>query len=268
MSALWSWPLPARDDMGLPVDHVDCWAIPLDSLPEEMEAAAFHLLSADERARAERFHFPHHRRLYACTHAALRLLLGRYLQVSPGSLAIVTDSYGRPLLAGEAGRVHFNLSHSGNAALVAVTCIAPLGVDLEEVRAVPDFLEIARRYFSRMETEHLSRLAPGEQLGGFYVTWTRKEAYVKALGLGLSYPLDAFSTGRPDCPPRLTQAEGFDSDWTLSDLATGGDFKAALAMRHPNVRIDCRQAAWPRLFGGSHPGAVNSATAASTAVGS
>jgi len=268
MSALWSWPLAAQDDMGLPADRVDCWAIPLDSLPKEMEAAAFNLLSTEERGRAERFHFPHHRRRYANTHTALRLLLGRYLRASPGSLAIVTDAHGRPLLAGDAGRVHFNLSHSGSAALVAVTCLAPLGVDLEEVRAVPDFLEIAKRYFSKMETEHLSRLASAEQLSGFYVTWTRKEAYVKALGLGLSYPLDAFSSGQPDGPPSLTQTEGIDSDWTLSDLATGGDFKAALAIRHPNVRIDCRQAAWPRLFGGSHPGAVNSATAASTAVGS
>ncbi len=253
MSELWSWSAPVQGDIALPTERVDCWAVALAALPADAEATATALLSADERARAERFRFDRHRRLYISSHAALRLLLARYLRASPASLVIAAEANGRPILASPAGRLQFNVSHSGDLALVAVSCIAPLGVDIEEVRDLPDFVDIARRYFAPTEVEHLLRLAPRERLGGFFVTWTRKEAFVKALGLGLSFPLDAFCTGRPDRPPSLTQAEGAaDADWTMADLLPGGEYKGALAIRHPSVKIDCRQAAWSWLLDGVH----------------
>ena len=167
---------------------------------------------------------------------------------APNAIAIATDTYGRPMLAARAGDLEFNLSHSGDAVLVGVS-LHPLGVDIELVRDVPDFLEIAKRHFAPSEVEELLRLAPEQRCESFYVTWTRKEALVKALGLGLSFPLDAFCTGRQDRPPRLTQVGGAVwSDWTIADLAPVPGYKAAVAVRQPNVALHCREVSWPWLL--------------------
>jgi 4'-phosphopantetheinyl transferase len=257
-AALLSWPAPV-DGAPTPLasDHVDCWAVALAALPGEAEVAAWGLLAADERARAERFYFEPHRQRYARTHAASRLLIARYLGAAPAALVIAPDAGGRPILPSPAARLHFNLSHSGDVALVAVASSAPVGVDVEVVRDVPDFAAIARRHFAPTEVEHLLRLAPAEQLAGFYVTWTRKEAFVKALGLGLSHPLDAFCTGRPDRPPDLRHTGGAAySDWTMADLAPAPGYKAAVAVAQPNMAIRCRRAEWPWLLDGVHAAGV------------
>jgi 4'-phosphopantetheinyl transferase len=268
MTAPWPWPVPRRRDLALPTDGVDCWAVALDALRGDAEATTTALLSADERARAERFRFERHRRMYANTHAALRLVLARYLQTSPTSVWIVADRNGRPVLA-EFERLHFNLSHSGGLALVAVSCAAPVGVDVEEIRDVPDFADIASRFFAPGEVDNVLRLPPADKLGGFFVTWTRKEAYVKALGLGLSFPLDAFSTGRPDGPAHVKPAGGtVDADWTLADLSCGSDYRAALAIGRRQAPVECRAAAWSWLLDGVHSPVLTSASAASTALGS
>jgi 4'-phosphopantetheinyl transferase len=252
MSAVVSWPATVQGDgapLAPPTEHVDCWAVALAALPAEAEGAALALLSASERERMERFCFERHRRLYGRSHAALRLLIARYVGASPASLLIAPDANGRPLLASPAGRLHFNLSHSGEAALFAVSCSAAVGVDVEVVRDVPDFAAIARRHFAPTEVEFLLGLAPEERLGGFYVTWTRKEAFVKALGLGLSFPLDAFCTGRPDGRPDLRRAGGAAyTDWTMADLKPAIGYKGAVAIHRPNHAIRCRQAGWPWLL--------------------
>jgi len=267
MTAPWPWPSPSGGDLSLPTERVDCWAITLDDLPAA-DANAVALLSAVERARAERFRFEQHRRMYVRAHAALRLLLGRYLQAPPVSIEIVPDRNGRPVLA-DCERLHFNLSHSGAIALVAVSCIAPVGVDIEELRDISDFVHLAHRCFAPDEVEHVLRLAPADRLRAFFVTWTRKEAYVKALGLGLSFPLDAFSTVRADGSSCLVHAGGKeDPDWSVADLACPGKYRAALAVRHPCVEIECRQATWSWLLDGTHSPALNEARAASTAFGS
>ena len=225
-------------------------------------------LSADERARAGRFRFERHRLMYVNTHAALRLLLARYLHASPKSLAIVPDGNGRPVLA-DFGHLHFNLAHSGGIALVAVSCVAPVGIDVEEIRDVSDFAAIARRYFASGEVENILQLAPAERLSGFFVTWTRKEAYVKALGLGLSFPLDSFRIGPLNGPAEVTDAGGtVDSHWRLVDLACTDAYRAALAVNHQNAAIHCRQAEWSWLLNSSYSAPLHSAKAASTALGS
>jgi 4'-phosphopantetheinyl transferase len=187
-------------------------------LPDDAKGTLHTLLSADEIERSERFRFEHLRAHYISRHAALRLLLARYLQASPTSLLLVPEANGRPILANPPCRMHFNLSHSGDVALVAASSIAPVGVDVEEVRNVPNFLKIARDHFAATEVEDLLRSAAEKRLSSFFVTWTRKEAFVKALGLGLSFPLDAFSTGRPDHPPLLRLGGTRCTDWTMVDL--------------------------------------------------
>jgi 4'-phosphopantetheinyl transferase len=139
--------------------------------------------------------------------------------ITPDTIDLVADIYGRPTLAARAGGLEFNLSHSGDAVLVGVSLHYALGVDIEMVRDVPDFLAIAKRHFAPIEIKELLRLAPEQRCEGFYVTWTRKEAFIKARGLGLSFPLDAFCTGRQDRPPRLTQGGAVCCDWTIADVA-------------------------------------------------
>jgi 4'-phosphopantetheinyl transferase len=248
-----NWPAPTEGCNGplqLTADRVDCWFVSLASFPTDAESCAVTILSKDEEKRAAGFYFEHQRQCFIRSHVALRLLLGRYLMTAPDAVAIVTGAYGRPTLAG-ASDLEFNLSHSGDAALVGVSLYAPLGVDLELVRDVPDLLAIAERYFAPSEMKEFLRLAPERRRDGFYVTWTRKEAFVKGLGLGLSFPLDSFCTGRQDRPPRLTQMGGaICSDWTLADLAPAQAYKAAVAVRRPSVAFHCREVSWPWLLRG------------------
>ena len=246
-----SGPAAARShrELALAADGVDCWSVPLQCFPAEARCVAVALLSAEQRERAARFHFDEHREAYTLSQAALRILLARYLGAEAGSLVIAPDGSGRPVLAQPAGRLHFNLSHSGEAALVAVACAAPVGVDVEVVRDLPDLLEIATRYFAPAEVAGLRRLDGAQRREAFYVTWTRKEAFVKALGLGLSYPLDAFCTGPQDCPPRLTRAGGAHYlDWTMADLGLGDRYKGAVAVHLPNATVRLREATWPWLL--------------------
>jgi 4'-phosphopantetheinyl transferase len=250
MTPLPNWPAPAQCNapLALPIDRVDCWAISLSALPTDFEGMLHSLLSADEIKCAERFRIGRLRTRYIGRHAALRLLIARYLQASPVALLIVQEINGRPVLANPAGRLHFNLSHSRDVVLMAVSCIAPLGVDVEEVRNVPDFAEIARYHFAPAEFEDIQGFTPDKRLSAFFVTWTRKEAFVKALGVGLSHPLDSFCTGRPDGPPQLRIAGTPAMDWTLADVAPSDEYAGALAIRHPKVSLNCRRADWPFLL--------------------
>jgi 4'-phosphopantetheinyl transferase len=240
MRTVQTWPATTEGCNGprqLTADRVDCWLVSLAAFPADAESLAVAILSKDERKRTAGFYFERQRQCYIRSHAALRLLLGRYLMTAPDAIAIVADTSGRPMLA--ARDLEFNLSHSGDAVLVGVS-LHPLGVDIELVRAVPDFLEIAKQRFAPSEVEELLRLAPEQRCESFYVTWTRKEAVVKALGLGLSFPFDA---------PQLTQVGGgVWSDWTIADLAPMPGYKAAMAVRHPNVALHCLEVRWPWLL--------------------
>jgi 4'-phosphopantetheinyl transferase len=250
MTTLLYWPAIAQGDapLTLPTDRVDCWAVSLTALPADVEGMLHTLLSASELERAERFRFEPLRARYISRHAALRLLISRYLRASPASIRVVHETNGRPILEDPASRLHFNLSHSGDLALVAVSCIAPVGVDVEEVRNIPDFAEIARDQFALTEVEALFRVPLQKRLFAFFVTWTRKEAFVKALGLGLSFPLDTFSTGRPDRPPLLSLGGAPCTDWTMTDLLPSRGHTASVAIRHPNVSIRCQRAEWSWLL--------------------
>jgi len=205
------------------------------------------LLSSDERARADSFYFEQDRRCYLAAQAALRLLIARYTGESPGSLAIRKEPNGRPILENFA--LHISLSHSGNLVLIALSSAAPVGVDVEEIRGIPDLMAIAQSHFSMTEIEAITRLAPSQRATAFFVTWTRKEAFVKAIGRGLSFPLRSFGTGHPDQPPYLTGQQGeIWADWTLADVRPDKQHLGAVAIHRPNMPIDCRRADWQWLL--------------------
>lgn len=202
-------------------------------------------LSPDERLRAERFHFQRDREHFVAARGGLRDIVGRYTGSAPESLRFAYDEFGKPRLSGEAGleSLRFNVSHSHGVALYAVASGREVGVDLEYVREEFACQEIAERFFSRREVAALNALPVEERAAAFFDCWTRKEAYIKALGEGLSHPLHLFTVSlNPDQPAALLYTDDDPKEaarWSLSELFPGQGFRAALALRGeaPYVRL-------------------------------
>jgi 4'-phosphopantetheinyl transferase len=193
-------------------------------------------LAKDELDRADRFRFAHLRESFVIARAGLRCLLGRYLDICPADLRFIYGSKGKPALESAAG-VQFNMTHSGRLAAVAITANCPIGVDLELIRPLPDMQQIAARFFCSEEAAEIMMLPASERELAFFRCWTRKEAYIKAIGDGLSAPLDGFRvTMQPGAPARFVHI-GHDTNaanaWTLHDLCFAPDYAAALAYRGP-----------------------------------
>ena len=181
------WVVPATPPT-LGVHEAHLWCLDLDA-PGGAETAP-DILNGEERARAARFHFERDRHRFIAGRAALRRVLATYLERAPADLVFTVGPHGKPAL-GNLG-LEFNLSHSGGCGLLAVTRGRRVGVDVERVRADFACEDIARRFFAPAEVEALSSFAPDQYATGFFRCWTRKEAYVKARGDGLSLALDRF----------------------------------------------------------------------------
>lgn len=212
--------------------EVHAFAASLD-LPEAALAAARRLLSPDEAARADAFLRPLDRARFTAARAWLRRVLAAYLGEAPGDLAFAYGEYGKPRLAQGAGRLDFNLSHTGGYALLAVSPGFPVGADIEAVRPVEE--KIAERFFSAAEVKALGALPAPARQDGFFRCWTRKEAYLKALGCGLATPLDSFTVSlAPGAPARLLEVAGEPAEaaaWHMVHLDPGEGLLAAVAAR-------------------------------------
>ncbi len=198
-------------------------------------------LSDDERERAARFRHDRHRNKYIVGRAMLRDVLARYVGVYPRDIAFSYLSHGKPTLAGAPSTpsLEFNLSHSGNVALCAVTQGTALGVDVERIRSLRDMQGLADRFFSTDEAERIRVESEGEQLASFFRCWTRKEAYVKATGEGITCRLDSFavSVGAND-PARLLhidQDSAAAANWSMVTIVPADGYIGAMAMP---ARID------------------------------
>ena len=192
--------------------EVHIWTIPLDRIPSSGDL--YQYLSEDEIKRAERFHFDRHRRRFAVSHNALRVILARYIDVHPTGIEFGHTSHGKPWLAGfykESG-IFFNLTHSHELGIAAVTLEGEVGIDVEYVKEIGDIDGIATRFFSPVEQDAYLDLSDTDRITGFYNCWTRKEAFIKAIGEGLSHPLDQFDvTLTPGEPARFLRiGEGAD----------------------------------------------------------
>jgi 4'-phosphopantetheinyl transferase len=170
------------------------------------------LLNEEERQRAARFVHPEPRAQFVAARGSLRRLLSRYTGEDPRRIAFATIGNGKPCLA--SGAVRFNVSHSGNGALIAVSREIEVGVDLEWLRPRETYPDLARRFFTATEADAVC------DLRSFYAVWTRKEAFLKALGLGLAGGLERFAVTH-DEPARVLHVDG-DADagarWTLVSL--------------------------------------------------
>ena len=210
------------------------------SLTEGVRTAARRLLPRADLERAERFarQADHDRHILAWV--VVRLLLAAALDSPPQSLVFAENEYGKKHIDLPGCALRFNLSHSGDYVLVALADGAAVGVDVERMRPLPDLLAVAARFFSPAERTVLQSIPAERQEDAFYAVWTRKEAFIKAVGMGLSLSLDAFDVSvDPDAAARLLSVRhpGQRADiWSLSDIATAPGYRAALALGGPGTK--------------------------------
>lgn len=192
------------------------------------------LLGSDERERAHRFHFPEDWRRYVYGRGLLRWLLGSYLGLDPGSLKFTYSEHGKPELAAGLSTLplHFNLSHSGAKLLLAFAWDRRVGVDVEQITGNRDLEQIANRFFSPAERAALQALVGDIRKEAFYLCWSRKEAFLKAMGGGLSMPLDQFDVVVDPRQPAALLATRPDpeeaSRWEMHGLDVGLGYAAAI----------------------------------------
>jgi 4'-phosphopantetheinyl transferase len=237
----WKLPPPAAALAG---DEVHVWRARLDAPPESVRRL-FDLLAPDERERAARFHFQRDRDRFTIARALLRGILGGYLNSGPERLRFEYGAQGKPSLAAEHNPVglRFNVSHSEGVALFAAALGREVGVDVERVSARVECEEIAGRFFSPREVAALRALPAALREAAFFNCWTRKEAYIKARGEGLTLPLDGFDVSLAPGEPAALLANRLDpaevSRWSLRELAPWPGFAAALAAEGHGWRLKC-----------------------------
>jgi 4'-phosphopantetheinyl transferase len=224
-------------------DEVHVWRASLD-VPSFKLQQFQKCLAENELSRANRFVFEKDRNHYVAARGQLRHILSFYLPQKPETFQFEYTSHGKPSLVGDHG-LNFNLSHSGKLVLYAITRRRELGIDIELMR--PDFsgIDIAEHYFSKNEVAVFQRLPENLRPDAFFTCWTRKEAYIKAIGEGLSCPLYTFDVAfAPSEAPMLlanrTKPDEI-SRWSMHDFAAGDGYKAALCVEGFNLRVSCWQ---------------------------
>jgi len=211
--------------------NIHIWTLP--TVAADAVVARFeHVLSTDEIEFASRFRFDHLRNSFVIRRGALRHLLGRYEKTDPANIQFNRGPKGKPELKPATG-LQFNVSHSGGMAAIALCTHCQIGIDLEKIRPLPEMEDIANRVFCSEEVTEIMSMPQCEQMHAFFRCWTRKEAYVKAIGDGLFAPLNSFRvTVRVDAPVRFVHLGGdatAAAGWTLHDLNLAADYAAALA---------------------------------------
>lgn len=227
-----------RDE--IPPGSVVVYTTTLNPPPQRIEALRG-LLSADERARAAAFRFPQHQRRFTVARGLLRELLGGALSQAPQEVELAEGPYGKPVLGGplRAHPLRFNLSHSDELAVFALTLTGEIGVDVEHIRPLSDLWSLATRCFAPPELAALSQLSDDERVHGFFRAWTRKEAVIKADGAGLSWELLAFATV-PAADPDEWAVEAWGDPqraaiYSVREFTPAPSYAAAVAVTRPGL---------------------------------
>jgi 4'-phosphopantetheinyl transferase len=222
------------------------WTAALDGVIEAHLEQLARLLSRDENERASRFRFERDRKRFTVCRGILREILGTYLRKDPERIDFTYGPQGKPYLKGSDrqanGSLYFNVSHSSGWAIYALG-LSEVGVDLEFVRPIPEMQALVDQYFSVAERRAFGSVPPNLQSKAFYHCWTRKEAYVKALGGGLFIPLDQFDVSvDPNSPTRLISAQGIPGDqlpWSLHSFDLSTEVVGALVCPRNNELRFC-----------------------------
>jgi 4'-phosphopantetheinyl transferase len=226
----------------LPEDEVQLWRADLEAIGVD-ESRWQQVLSSDELTRASRFHFSRDRQRFVAGRALLRTILAGYLRTDANGLTFSYSKKEKPSLASDHAEsgVTFNVSHSGGIALLAFTRGREIGVDVEQVRQDSDLQAIARRFFSMHEQNQLAALPAEKRIDAFFRCWTRKEAYIKATGDGLSLPLNQFDVSLEVGEANALVATRPDSSeaghWLLREVPAGSGYMAAVCVRGKSWKL-------------------------------
>jgi 4'-phosphopantetheinyl transferase len=213
--------------------EIHIWTADL-TLTQTEESKKFELLSADERERANRFHFPIHKQRFIAARSQLREILHLYLAIPPQDIIFSYDEHHKPHLQhSDSIPLQFNLSHSEHIAVFAFTLHHAIGIDIEKIQDDFNFA-VAQRYFSKEENTALMQLPSQEKNAAFYRIWARKEAIIKAVGKGLAIPLSTFSVSLSQHKEVIT----FDhQDWSLIPLSIHPEYESAVATNQTVKKI-------------------------------
>ncbi|RMG97449.1 MAG: 4'-phosphopantetheinyl transferase superfamily protein [Chloroflexi bacterium] len=234
------WQTPPHS-LVLPTEDLHLWVAVLDRTEDELEAF-WATLSEEEQERASRFYFERDRNRYVVARGLLRVILGRYLRLPPAHISFAYGEFGKPMLANmtESG-IQFNVSHAQEIGVFAFTRNKQVGVDVEAIRPLSDIDQIAERFFSPYETAVFREIPPDYKPEAFFNCWTRKEAYIKAIGEGLSCPLEQFDvTLRPGEPARLLRvrtSRDQAKNWFMHAFTPEPGYVAAVVAEQPVARL-------------------------------
>jgi len=227
-------------NLALAKDEVHVWRAPLD---QPVPPGFDRILSEAELKRARRFRFERDCSHFIVAHGLLRIILSRYVGVEPSRLCFCSNLYGKPALVASSAQaaVRFNLSHSEGLVLYAIARDREVGIDLERIQTDFAFEQIGEQFLSLREAAELDALPTCLRREALLTWWTRKEAFVKARGQGLSMPLDQFSVSlAPSQPARLyTHEPGEALHWSLQDIMPGFGYVATLAVEGRNWQLKC-----------------------------
>jgi len=209
--------------IAIPDAEIELWLARLDPDTNVVSQYA-NLLSPNERERAQHFYFEHDRRCFIVARGTLRILLGEHLGIDPKAIKFTQTGKGKPLIAGTS--IHFNVSHSHERALIAISDIKPVGVDIEYLHREVDCAALAERYFTSNEYATIQSLPEAQRKHAFLTCWTCKEAVTKASGEGLFMSLSSFEV---ISPPGLTISQHV-SGYALYEAEIDNDYVAAVAV--------------------------------------
>jgi 4'-phosphopantetheinyl transferase len=247
------WRLTSGDDE-LGADEAHIWRGSLDQ-PADVIAELAPLLSQDEYQRAMRYYRPVDRDRFIVGRGILRKIMSVYLALPPGQLRFTYNEYGKPAVSDDQNdrALDFNLSHSAELILCAVARGRVVGIDIEYIREDFATLEIAEHFFSKDEVTALKSLPADQRTRGFFNCWSRKEAFIKAKGMGVSYPLDRFTVSlAPGEPPALLKIDDDEREvarWKMYELKPGAGYAAAMIATEPPVTL--KQRHWNDYYAAS-----------------
>jgi 4'-phosphopantetheinyl transferase len=230
------WHIPA-ENMNLAENDIHIWLVSEDNPPLPLKELG-EILSNDEQERANRFHFERDKNRYIVGRGILRTLIGKYyLDIEPKRLEFCTASKGKPALKDTFGRrrLKFNQADSNGMALYAISQTHEIGIDIECIRDISSVQEIVEGSFSKYEIAAFKALPADEKQRAFFNCWTRKEAFIKAIGQGLYFSLDQFDVAfTPGETPKILSIRGDRAEaakWSLFDLKPLHGYSAALAYK-------------------------------------
>ncbi|GCE14597.1 4'-phosphopantetheinyl transferase family protein [Tengunoibacter tsumagoiensis] len=233
------WQQVKSKPLSLTEQEIHVWRAPLVYSAPTLQHLQT-LLSADEDVRAKRFHFEKDRTLWIAARGILRLLLSQYLSQPPHTFHFTLNDYGKPYLSAPLP-LYFNLSHTKELAIYAFSLTREIGIDIEYMQRTIDYEELARFSFSAFEYAELQTLAEAERHEAFFRCWTRKEAYIKARGMGLSFPLDKFDVSlKPHEEARLLHVQDQPEEparWSLQHIEIDSNYVGALAVEGQSLTV-------------------------------